>query len=238
MPDLVDIDADGDADLLLNQGGGIAFYENQGTPLEPNFVFITDEFAGLIYGRNGHCIDMDGDGDYDFPCGYNTWGIVELWENIGTPQNANFILTESDLLDYDTFYGPLPCGGDIDNDSDIDIFVGEYSGGIKFFRSLVNDTSAINPRIAQHPLHGMELSFGPNPANPVTWVSFSLPYPQKAELAVYNLLGQKVATLASGYHKPGTRTYFWNASYTSSGTYFIRLETEKAEAVQRVMVVK
>jgi hypothetical protein len=37
---------------------------------------------------------------------------------------------------------------------------------------------------------------------------------------------------------PGTRTYFWNATNTSSGTYFIRLETEKAEAVQSITVIK
>ena len=143
------------------------------------------------------------------------------------------------LITHDFFeelYGALLRIKDIDADNDPDFFFSLGRGGVVFVRNLA--VNAVNPPRVQHPLHGIELSFGPNPANPVTWVTFNLPYPQKAELAVYNLLGQKVATLASSYHMPGTRTYFWNAMNTSSGTYCIRLETEKAEAVQRVVVLR
>ena len=77
----------------------------------------------------------------------------------------------------------------------------------------------------------------PNPFNPNTTIQYTLPggdrrtedgvrtTPLHTTLKVYNLLGQKIATLASGYPMPGTRTCFWNAVNTSSGTYFIRLET-------------
>ena len=88
------------------------------------------------------------------------------------------------------------------------------------------------------PYPAIHISFGPNPANPTTWITFNLPYPQKATLAVYNLLGQKVTTLAQALQPPGSQTYFWNASNFSSGTYLIRLETDISEAVQRIVVVK
>ncbi|MBU0517346.1 T9SS type A sorting domain-containing protein [bacterium] len=69
---------------------------------------------------------------------------------------------------------------------------------------------------------------GPNPANPINWISYNLPYPQKAEIAVYNLLGQKVATLASGLQMPGQKTLIWDAANYSSGQYFIRMEVSGA----------
>jgi hypothetical protein len=78
----------------------------------------------------------------------------------------------------------------------------------------------------------------PNPANPVTWISFTLPAPQQATLAVYNILGAKVTTLASGFQMPGTHNVIWNASQYSSGLYIIRLETGGWTQAGRVMVVK
>ena len=62
--------------------------------------------------------------------------------------------------------------------------------------------------------------------------------PPKAELAVYDLLGKKVATLAQGLQLPGSHAYFWNALDFSSGVYLFRLETENGGAVERVSVVK
>ncbi|MBU1652332.1 T9SS type A sorting domain-containing protein, partial [bacterium] len=80
------------------------------------------------------------------------------------------------------------------------------------------------------------------------WISYNLPYPQRAEIAVYNLLGQKVATLASGLQMPGQKTLIWDAANYSSGQYFVRMETEVPDAglgtirlqsiVERVVVVK
>ncbi|MFH1735741.1 MAG: T9SS type A sorting domain-containing protein, partial [bacterium] len=137
---------------------------------------------------------------------------------------------------------------DVDNDGDMDAFFGSILGGIRFFRNTTGDTSAVQPRLSLDPLHGIQFSIGPNPANPITWISYNLPYPQKAEIAVYNLLGQKVAILASGLQMPGQRTVIWDAANYSSGQYFVRLETENPNAglgtirlqsqVERVVVVK
>ena len=55
-----------------------------------------------------------------------------------------------------------------------------------------------------------ELSNYPNPFNPVTTVTFSLPAASKVSLNIYNIIGQKVITLADEYLPAGEHEYFWN----------------------------
>ena len=73
----------------------------------------------------------------------------------------------------------------------------------------------------------------PNPFNPITVIRYSIgrtPSEQasatsKVELNVYNLLGQKVATLVSERQIPGDYTVAWDASGFPSGVYVYRLTT-------------
>ncbi|MFC2088989.1 PQQ-binding-like beta-propeller repeat protein, partial [Calditrichota bacterium] len=51
----------------------------------------------------------------------------------------------------------------------------------------------------------------PNPFNPVTTISFDLPEYSKVNLSIYNLLGQKVATLIDEKMKAGNHEITWNA---------------------------
>jgi hypothetical protein len=61
--------------------------------------------------------------------------------------------------------------------------------------SVVRDTvlSAINSRTDHKPRKFELYANYPNPFNPVTTISFALPYKSKINLTVYNLLGEKVA---------------------------------------------
>jgi len=55
---------------------------------------------------------------------------------------------------------------------------------------------------------------------------------------VYNLLGQVVATLASGYMEANTYTLTWDASNASSGVYFVQADAESFVTTQKLMLVK
>jgi hypothetical protein len=79
----------------------------------------------------------------------------------------------------------------------------------------------------------------PNPFNPVTNIDFSVPGYGRAELKVYNALGQEVATLFNGGAAPGQliRTTFDGASLTS-GVYFYRLKFQGTSHVRPMVLMK
>lgn len=78
----------------------------------------------------------------------------------------------------------------------------------------------------------------PNPFNPETKISFTLPRASDIVLNVYNILGQKIETLADRKFDAGTHTLSWNGKDYSSGIYFYRLETDKFSATKKMVLIK
>ena len=69
----------------------------------------------------------------------------------------------------------------------------------------------------------------PNPFNPATSFSFTLPQGVDVSINIYNLLGEKVASVYNDYAKPGTYTATWdgkdiNGNSLSSGLYIYELD--------------
>jgi hypothetical protein len=63
----------------------------------------------------------------------------------------------------------------------------------------------------------------PNPFNPTTVVSCQWPVASEVRLVVYDVLGQEVATLASGRFSAGRYEFRFDARHLPSGVYFVRL---------------
>lgn len=83
----------------------------------------------------------------------------------------------------------------------------------------------------------------PNPFNPTTIISFSLPTASQVSLEVYNLLGQRVRTLADGPMTAGAHSLTWNATdqngrAVSSGMYFYRLVAGDQTASRKMILLK
>ncbi|MCB2213389.1 T9SS type A sorting domain-containing protein [bacterium] len=62
----------------------------------------------------------------------------------------------------------------------------------------------------------------PNPFNPSTSFSVSLPDAAELTVTVYNIAGQRVATLADGMTSAGQHEYTFDASGLASGLYFVQ----------------
>jgi 1,4-alpha-glucan branching enzyme len=78
----------------------------------------------------------------------------------------------------------------------------------------------------------------PNPFNPSTMISFSMPNTGMVNLAVYNSIGQQVKVLVNEQMTPGKYSVSFDASGLSSGIYFYRLVTEGTVASRKMIVLK
>jgi len=82
----------------------------------------------------------------------------------------------------------------------------------------------------------------PNPFNPTTNISYTLEQPGKVTLTIYNILGEKVKTLVSGY-SPAQNTVQWNATNqagekVASGIYLYKLNSANKSEMKKMLLVK
>ncbi|KAF5036820.1 hypothetical protein DSECCO2_571120 [anaerobic digester metagenome] len=83
----------------------------------------------------------------------------------------------------------------------------------------------------------------PNPFNPSTTITYSMPATGQVRISVYNMKGQKVRDLLNTEMPRGNHKVVWdgkdsNNSNVSSGIYFFKLETEGHSSVRKAMLMK
>ncbi len=78
----------------------------------------------------------------------------------------------------------------------------------------------------------------PNPFNPTTNISFTIPQSSDVKLEVFNAIGQKVATLVNGVRNAGSHTITFDASRFASGVYLYRLTSGNNVRVNKMLLLK
>jgi hypothetical protein len=236
IPDLVDIDDDGDFDLLVTEYyANTQFYENVGTAENPMFANpVENPFGIQTSGVTGYysffdLADIDVDGDLDLlRVGGAYTSVIEYQENIGTASAPNFAAPQANPFNFDQLgLVAMPHMADIDSDGDTDIFFTNaiisgptYTFEIQYYEntSIINSTNDL--------LNESTLTFGPNPT--VDFISLSSELKVQNEpinLSIINVSGQIIEQ-----HRIQSfgNQINWNASigHLPSGAYFLRLETD------------
>lgn len=157
VPRLVDINGDSLQDLVLSTGNRFdpavglrrsQFYlfHNVGSATSPAFRLVDTNFADMLALNLGQQLvptfgDLDGDGDFDMIVG-TVSGFFHLFTNEGTATNPDFNLTTPLLTNTDLGANAAPYLYDIDEDGDLDLFVGNNSGKVAYFENSGDSTSA------------------------------------------------------------------------------------------------
>lgn len=92
--------------------------------------------------------------------------------------------------------------------------------------------------IAQTGENRLGLSNSPEPFNPSTVISYTLPAAGLTHLEVYNVAGARVATLVDGYRESGQHQMTFEAGNLPSGLYVYRLSFGGETVANKMMLVK
>ena len=152
-PVFVDIDSDDDFDMFIGKSTGtIDYYRNDGDSSLPVWTYVselTDSIGATIdVGSRSSpvFVDIDNDGDFDMFAG-ESGGVINYFRNDGDSSSPVWTdagtLTDSVGSTIDIGSRSSPAFVDIDNDSDFDMFVGDSSGYVYYYRNEGNAASPV-----------------------------------------------------------------------------------------------
>jgi flagellar hook assembly protein FlgD len=83
----------------------------------------------------------------------------------------------------------------------------------------------------------------PNPFNPVTTISFDLKENAQVSIDIYNIKGQRVATVADGNFNAGRHSIIWkgtdlHGNSVSSGVYFYKMSSGTYTKTKKMILMK
>ena len=166
---------------------------------------------------------------------------IELKDNSHITQDSHFHNGLNQYLAYSLFNQPfdsrtteilLKGAGLIDLD-DIQITISDINGDALY---LSHSQSGQKYQMGPYKFEMDELY--PNPFNPSTQISFSLPADNYVKLSAYNIRGNEVDVIFEGAQGVGKHSYTWNASNLPSGVYYIRLQAGSLVSSQKALLIK
>jgi cytochrome c peroxidase len=224
-------------------------YDNLGVPRNADnpFYFISDEF------------NPDGEDFIDYGLG-GVLGLPEEMGKVKVPTLRNIAVTPpymhngalTSLTDVVDFYNTrdvpgagwpppeVPENVNTDELGDLGLSASEVDAIVAFLETLTDGCAVPVGReayAAGEPDRVLD-GVSPNPFNPRTQVSFSLPEGGDVRLVVYDIAGREVAVLADGNMDAGRHAIAFDGSGLASGVYFARLETAGAVEQRKMVLMK
>jgi len=117
-----------------------------------------------------------------------------------------------------------------------------YSRAVRV-RELYSSPTGIDDPVSSLPGGYLLHQNYPNPFNPATTIAFELPVGSEVTLRIFNLLGQKVTTLHSGWLGAGAHQLQWDArsdlgTEVASGVYFYRLVVGEYSHARKMVLLR
>jgi hypothetical protein len=128
------------------------------------------------------------------------------------------------------------AGGDHDAVADFDYF--RFSGVTSVADRETHDLPAEFSLSQNYPNPFWSGATSRSAGNPVTQIRFSLPKAAHVRLEIYNVSGQRVATLVDAQKPAGDHAVEFDASKLASGSYFYRIEAGEFSAVKKLLMIK
>jgi len=148
-----------------------------------------------------------------------------------------------DTLNGGVSYLDNEAGFGVNHSLIIPITANFYAAPLDTFGSLRNPTAVHEAKKNLIPTKFALNQNYPNPFNPTTEISYDLPKTTHVRLTVYNMLGQKVATLIDAKMPAGSYQATWNGKdefgrHVGSGLYIYQLEAGSFKATKKMLLMK
>lgn len=240
--DFVDIDGDGDQDLLalIYESQDISYFENVSTDEEMIFQssslnMVNFEEDGIYY-SSLDCADLDNDGDIDFfyrTFDYDTYEVKTIYlENSGTstePIFDSFKLEDFGIKNVTNFiYFADFQFVDIDNDGDYDFMsngfyeydpVNEYDFQVVYYENLAISTNTLS-------IESFDMEIFPNPSNDKIYIN------SEEKIESVSLLNSNGQLIQKTYEaKTGL-----SVKDVSPGIYFIQVQSKAGISTRKCLV--
>lgn len=187
--------------------------------------------------RNGQIFDVEYKGTGD-PTDSSSWDVkvaFDIYEYSGISPTGSPTITPR------LFYG-YP-GGDLDGDGKNEYAFVNYSSDFSVWQddgyAFIIENQTVTSADDDFELKNYALSQNyPNPFNPLTNIEFQIAQDGFVNIALYDLMGQKIKDIVNDFRKAGKYLIQLNASDLSSGVYFYKMNVNNFSQTRKLIVIK
>jgi len=230
-PQLFDLNSDNLIDLVCGKKNGkLCYFQNTGSLAFPVFTLKTESFGNVDVTDNQHPYFA-----YSVPCFFkdnnetrlfvgNIAGHLHYYKDIINNLNGDFTLVNGNYLWlYEGIYSSVAVDN-LNNDGYLDMIMGNYSGGLGYYKGVDPPMIGINERVTD-----LRIDIFPNPANSIIRITNESSVCLD-EIVIYSINGQEIIRI----NEPGNRI---NISTLSDGVYIVTLNSKYWSIKRKLIVV-